>query len=92
MTRTTLLANRHAKRLPDPSFDIDGDGVVSNMDLFISLRFDKDGDGKLKKKKKTECFKALKEQNFEDKFLFGLDAHVPINDNHDPELLRNRTL
>ena len=78
--------------MADPSFDIDGDGVVSNMDLFIALRFDKDCDGKLNEKEKLECFKALKEQNFEDRFLFGLDANAPINDNHDPELLRNRTL
>lgn len=92
MTRTKLLDRRHKERLADPSFDIDGDGVVSSMDLFISLRFDKDGDGKLNEKEKAECLLALKEQNFEDRFLFGLDANAPINDNHDPELLRNRTL
>jgi len=62
------------------------------MDLFIALRFDKDNDGKLNQKEKSECMKALKEENFEDRFLFGLDANAPINDNKDPELLRNRTL
>jgi len=28
--------------LPDPSFDIDGDGFVSMTDLFLAKRFDKD--------------------------------------------------
>ena len=36
--------------------------------------------------------KALKEDNYEDKFLFGLDANVIIQDNNDPELLRNRVV
>ena len=40
--------------------DIDGDGVVSSMDFFIALRFDKDGDGKLNSQEKEECLKALK--------------------------------
>jgi hypothetical protein len=92
MTRTKLLNRRHLERQADPSFDIDGDGIVSSMDLFIALRFDKDNDGKLNPKEKAECMKALQEENFEDRFLFGLDANAPINDNNDPELLRNRTL
>ena len=33
--------------IPDPSYDLDGDGVVSNMDLVISKFFDKDRDGRL---------------------------------------------
>lgn len=47
------------ERRADPSFDIDGDGIVSNMDLFIALRFDKDNDGKLNEKEKNECMIAL---------------------------------
>ena len=56
------------------------------------MRFDKDKDGKLNEKEKAACIQALKNENFEDRFLFGLDANAPINDNNDPELLRNRTL
>ena len=47
MTRTKLLERRVQERKPDMSLDIDGDGVVSNLDLFIGLKFDKDKDGKL---------------------------------------------
>ena len=46
-TRTQLLQNRRAEALPDPSFDLDRDGHVGNMDLFVSKRFDLDKDGKL---------------------------------------------
>jgi len=60
MTRTKLLERRHKDRQADPSFDIDGDGIVSSMDLFIALRFDQDNDGKLNEKEKSECIKALK--------------------------------
>lgn len=59
MTRTKLINRRHLERRADPSFDIDGDGIVSNMDLFIALRFDKDNDGKLNEKEKNECMIAL---------------------------------
>ena len=59
MTRTKLLNRRHLEKISDPSFDIDGDGVVSNMDLFIALRFDKDNDGKLNSAEKAKCIRAL---------------------------------
>lgn len=90
MTRTRLIQQRIKARQPDPSFDIDGDGVISSRDFFISLRFDKDKDGKLNAEEKAACLKALKDDNFEDNFLFGLDANVPINDNKDPDLLKIR--
>lgn len=38
---------RRKQSLPDPSFDIDGDGFVSHKDLFIATKFDRDMDGKL---------------------------------------------
>lgn len=41
---------REARRrefLADPSFDLDGDGVVNQRDYFLAKQFDKDGDGKL---------------------------------------------
>ena len=92
MTRTKLLEKRRKDFLPDPSFDVDGDGFVGNMDYFIAMRFDKDKDGKLSAEEKAACLKALKEDNYEEKFLFGLDANVPINENKDPELIKNRVI
>lgn len=29
------------------TFDLDGDGIVGNRDMFIAKIFDKDGDGRL---------------------------------------------
>lgn len=62
------------------------------MDYFIALRFDKDEDGILNAEEKAACLKALREDNYEEKFLFGLDANVAINDNNDPALLKNRVI
>ena len=33
--------------MPHETFDLDGDGYVSNTDLFLAKRFDLDKDGKL---------------------------------------------
>lgn len=48
----------------DPSYDLDGDGVVDNRDMYISKIFDKDGDGKLN---------ATERKNAEDAIRNGLD-------------------
>eukprot|EP01048_Picozoa_sp_COSAG05_P028222 COSAG05_NODE_8646_length_685_cov_0.757679_1_plen_205_part_10 len=40
---------RWARDQPHPSFDVDGDGTVSAMDMFIAREFDKDGNGVLDK-------------------------------------------
>lgn len=34
----------------------------------------------------------MKEDNYEENFLFGLDANAPINDNKDPDLIKNRVV
>lgn len=47
MTRTQLLEDRKKSRIPDISYDLDGDGYVGGRDYVISKIFDKDGDGKL---------------------------------------------
>ena len=39
-------ARRQAMK-PHPTFDVAGDGVVSNTDFYISNRFDENGDGEL---------------------------------------------
>ena len=49
-TRAALKETRRRDFLADPSFDLDGDGVVNQRDYFFAKRFDKDGDGKLNAK------------------------------------------
>lgn len=43
--------------MPHETFDLDGDGYVSNTDLFLAKRFDLDKDGKLN----TEELEAAKD-------------------------------
>lgn len=43
----SLWLSRWKSVQPHPSFDIDGDGVVSNEDLLIAREFDQDGNGVL---------------------------------------------
>lgn len=35
----------HRARLPDATYDVDGDGVVSVRDLYLASKFDVNGDG-----------------------------------------------
>lgn len=42
-----LRESRRKERIPHSSFDIDGDGIVSQLDYFYATQFDKDRDGKL---------------------------------------------
>ena len=41
------MAERKKEFIPDPTFDLDGDGIVGGRDLVLAKRFDKDGDGRL---------------------------------------------
>lgn len=41
-TKRQMLEHRLKQSLPDPSFDIDGDGFVSHKDLFLASKFDRD--------------------------------------------------
>jgi hypothetical protein len=60
------------KTTPDISYDLDGDGVVSQKDYFLAKQFDTDKDGKLDSQEKKKAKKAL-ESGFENKFMFGLE-------------------
>ena len=46
-TTTSLMEAYEQSRLPDPSYDVDGDGVVSTKDLYLASKFDVNGDGVL---------------------------------------------
>jgi hypothetical protein len=42
-----MKENRKKSMIPDKSYDLDGDGFVSQKDYFLAKQFDKDNDGKL---------------------------------------------
>ena len=46
-SRAELMAQRRRDKIPDSTFDLDGDGCVSKEDYTISLRNDKNKDGRL---------------------------------------------
>lgn len=66
------MLERKAHLLPDPSYDLDGDGYVGGRDLVIAKHFDKDGDGRLNTAEKANAMQALKD-GFESKFMWGLE-------------------
>lgn len=45
--------------LPDPSFDVDGDGVVSATDYYLSSQFDVDKDGHIDDEERAELRKTM---------------------------------
>jgi hypothetical protein len=81
-SETKTLSDLHQKRkkalLPDPSFDLDKDGFVGNLDLFISKRFDKDQDGKLNKEER-ECAEKALNSGFLSSFKLGLERKGPTS-------------
>lgn len=40
MTKTKLLAERKAEKIPHVSYDLDGDGFVGGKDYVVARRFD----------------------------------------------------
>ena len=58
-TRTGLIQKRRQERIPDLSFDLDGDGLVGNRDYVIAKLFDKDQDGKLNAQERKAALEAL---------------------------------
>lgn len=58
--------------IPDKSFDLDGDGFVSQKDFFLAKQFDKDNDGKLNQSELKVAKEAL-QSGFENNFMFGLE-------------------
>ena len=75
-TRSELMTLRKEEMKPDPSYDLDGDGYVSNLDLLLSKRFDLDRDGKLNKVERENADRALKE-GYLSNFKLGLESQAP---------------
>ena len=59
-TNTELQDARRRSKIPDISFDLDGDGNVGGRDFVISKLFDKDGDGKLNAQERKAADEAVR--------------------------------
>ena len=57
MTCTKLLERRKKEKIPDISYDLDGDGYVGGRDFVLAKRFDVDGDGKLNEIERKNALK-----------------------------------
>ena len=71
-TFSQLREKRKKQMQPDISYDIDGDGGVSQLDYFIAKRFDSNNDGILDSQERIACLAALK-NGYQNNFIFGLD-------------------
>ncbi|CAE8724672.1 unnamed protein product, partial [Polarella glacialis] len=72
-TRTELQQARKQCKIPDKSYDFDGDGVVGQLDYFVGKCFDGDMDGRLNTGERRQAERAL-DNGFLDKYVRGLDA------------------
>ena len=71
-TNTHLARIRKQERIPDTSFDLNGDGTVSPHEYAIAKMFDFDFDDKLSPEEKAYWIKRLKE-GFEDGLYWDAD-------------------
>ena len=72
MTRTKLIEKRKQERIPDKSYDLDGDGYVGGRDYVLAKRFDVDGDGKLNSQEKNAALDAIR-KGVEKEYLWNLE-------------------
>ena len=72
MTRTKLLERRKKERIPDISYDLDGDGFVGGRDYVLSKRYDADGDGKLNEIERKNALEGI-ENGVEKEYVWNLE-------------------
>ena len=62
---------RQRDRKPDVSYDIDGDGVVGEIDYFVGRFFDQGKKNFLTGEERAEAIDQVKNKDFLGKFSFG---------------------
>jgi len=72
-SRSELQQARKVGRIPDTSYDFDGDGVIGQLDYFVGRCFDKDCDGRLTPGERRQAEKAL-DDGFLNRYVRGLDS------------------
>ena len=72
MTRTKLLERRKKERIPDISYDLDGDGFVGGRDYVLAKRYDVDGDGKLNEIERKNALEGIK-NGVEREYVWNLE-------------------
>jgi hypothetical protein len=73
MTRTKLLERRKKERIPDISYDLDGDGFVGGRDYVLAKRYDVDGDGKLNEIERKNALEGIK-NGVEKEYVWNLES------------------
>ena len=76
-----MLKERREAKIPDITYDLDGDGSVNPRDYALAKLFDKDGDGKLNPAEYQAAIKAL-EDGFEEKYMWGLEQSGSLKEQH----------
>lgn len=76
-TRAELQQARKRGRIPDQSYDFDGDGVVGQRDYLVGRLFDKDLDGRLTPGERRQAEQAL-DNGLMKKFVLGIDAQGDV--------------
>lgn len=84
-TQSSLRLDRRRTNMPHISYDIDGDGIVSQDDYFLAKRFDLDGNGVLDQDER-EVGRFIMAQDFfrmhrDDIHLYGDEWKQPEADN-----------
>ena len=72
MTRTKLIERRKKERIPDISYDLDGDGYVGGRDYVLAKRYDVDGDGKLNEIERKNALEGIK-NGVEREYVWNLE-------------------
>ena len=78
-TQSELIKIRRKERIPDPSYDLDQDGYVGNVDLVLSKRFDVDNDGKLNEKEKQAAYEGIA-KGVENEYVWNVDNQGGLRD------------
>ena len=75
----SLWHTRWQNLQPHPSFDVDGDGVVSSMDLLIAREFDQDGNGVLDSEERRALRRSLAKTGLEEYYSLPHGPPMPKN-------------